>query len=64
MGLLGKNQDKLINKLFSQLKLRPISLNREHIKICNENVIIHVRGGDFLKIKNLNIFFEYFLCIG
>ena len=30
-------------------------MNREHIKICNENVIIHVRGGDFLKIKHLNI---------
>ena len=44
-----------INELFSQLKLRPISLNREHIKICNNNVIIHVRGGDFLKIKHLNI---------
>ena len=44
-----------INELFSQLKLRPISLNREHIKICNENVIIHVRGSDFLKIKHLNI---------
>ncbi len=44
-----------INNLFSQLKLRPISLSREHIKICNENVIIHVRGGDFLKIKHLNI---------
>jgi len=44
-----------INELFCQLKLKPISLNKEHIKICNENVIIHVRGGDFLKIKHLNI---------
>ena len=44
-----------INELFNQLKLRPINLNREHIKICNENVIIHVRGGDFLNIKHLNI---------
>ena len=44
-----------INELFSQLKLRPIYLSREDIKICNENVIIHVRGGDFLKIKHLNI---------
>jgi len=49
-----------INELFSQLKLRPIYLNREHIKICNENVIIHVRGGDFLKIKNLNICDNYY----
>jgi len=49
-----------LNELFSQLKLRPISLNREHIKICNENVIIHVRGGDFLKIKHLNICDSYY----
>ncbi len=49
-----------INELFSQLKLRPISLNREHMKICNENVIIHIRGGDFLKIKNLNICDNYY----
>ena len=42
-------------ELFSQLKLRPISLNREHTKICNDSVIIHVRGSDFLKIKQLNI---------
>ena len=49
-----------INELFSQLKLRPISLNKEHIKICNENVIIHVRGGDFLKIKQLNICDNYY----
>lgn len=44
-----------IKELFSQLKLRPIYLKRDHIKICNENVIIHARGGDFLKIKHLNI---------
>ena len=49
-----------INELFSQLKLRPIYLSREHIKICNENVIIHVRGGDFLKIKHLNICDNYY----
>ena len=49
-----------INELFSQLKLRPIYLKREHIKICNENVIIHVRGGDFLKIKHLNICDNYY----
>ncbi len=49
-----------INKLFSQLKLRPIYLKRDHIKICNENVIIHVRGGDFLKIKHLNICDNYY----
>ena len=45
---------KKINELLSQLNLRLISLNREHIKVFNENVIIHIRGGDFLKFKNLN----------
>ncbi len=35
-------------------------MNREQIKICNENVIIHVRGGDFLKIKHLNICDNYY----
>ncbi len=49
-----------MNELFSQLKLRPIYLNNEHIKICNENVIMHVRGGDFLKIKHLNICDNYY----
>ncbi len=49
-----------LNELFSQLKLRPIYLNKKHIKICNENVIIHVRGCDFLKIKNLNICDNYY----
>ena len=44
-----------INKLIKELKLRPINLNKDHLKICNENVIIHIRGGDFLSIKNLNI---------
>ena len=23
---------------------------------CDENVLIHIRGGDFLAIKNLNIY--------
>ena len=49
-----------INELFSQLKFRPISLNREHIIIYNKNVIIYVMGGDFLKIKNLNICDNYY----
>ena len=50
---------KELNELFTQLELRPIYLDKEHIKICNENVIIHVRGGDFLKIKHLNICDNY-----
>ena len=41
--------------------MKPIKLNKEQIKLCNQNVIIHVRGGDFLSIKNLNICkFEYY----
>ena len=42
-------------ELFSQLKLRKIILDKKNLKVCNEDVIIHIRGGDFLNIKNLNI---------
>ena len=42
-------------ELFSQLKIKRINLNKKNLKICNENVIIHIRGGDFLNIENLNI---------
>ena len=41
--------------LFSTLKLKPIILDNDQQKLCNENVVIHIRGGDFLSIKNLNI---------
>jgi len=44
-----------IKKAFSQLKLRQIELNKEYLQICNKDVVIHLRGGDFLKIPNLNI---------
>ena len=44
-----------LKKAFSQLKLRQINLNKKYIPICNDEVIIHIRGGDFLKISNLNI---------
>ena len=52
------NQDwdyKELYSLFSILKLNPIILNNHTQKLCNENVVIHIRGGDFLSIKNLNI---------
>ena len=50
-----------LNESFNQLKLLPIRLNDKHLKICNDNVVIHIRGGDFLKIKNLNICkFDYY----
>ena len=44
-----------LNSLFSILKLKPILLNDYKQKLCNQNVIVHIRGGDFLSIKNLNI---------
>ena len=44
-----------LNTLFSILRLKPIKLNKEKYELCNQNVLIHIRGGDFLSIKNLNI---------
>ena len=61
-----------LNSLFSILKLKPIKLNKEQLRLCDQNVVIHIRGGDFLSIKNLNICkidyyknsIEYFLSKG
>ncbi len=50
----GWEYEKL-RSLFSILKLKKIKLNKERLKICNQNVVIHIRGGDFLSINNLNI---------
>ena len=44
-----------LNKAFSQLKLKKIELSKEYLEICNNDVVIHVRGGDFLTIPNYNI---------
>ena len=44
-----------LSSIFSILKLKPIKLNKEQLQLCNQNVVIHIRGGDFLSIKNLNI---------
>ena len=44
-----------LKKAFSQLKLRQIELKKKHLQICNNEVVIHVRGGDFLSIPNLNV---------
>ena len=44
-----------LSTIFSILKLKPIKLNKEQLQLCNQNVVIHIRGGDFLSIKNLNI---------
>ena len=44
-----------LNSLFRILKLKPIKLNKERLKLGDQSVIIHIRGGDFLAIKNLNI---------
>ncbi len=50
-----------LNTLFRNLKLKPIELNKEQLELCNQNVVIHIRGGDFLSIKNLNICkFDYY----
>ena len=52
------NQDwdyRELDSLFRILKLKPILLNNYKQKLCNQNVVIHIRGGDFLSIKNLNI---------
>ena len=52
------NQDwtySKLNKLFKIFKLKPINLTEQQLKLCNQNVIIHIRGGDFISIKKLNI---------
>ena len=50
-----------LNSLFKTLKLKPIKLNKKQLKLCNQNVVIHIRGGDFLSIRNLNICkFDYY----
>ena len=54
-GYFQNWQYEKINQLFSQLRLKPIILKKEDLKICNENVLIHIRGGDFLKLRHLNI---------
>ena len=46
---------KTVNSLFRILKLKPIKLSDKNQKLCNQNVVIHIRGGDFLSIKHLNI---------
>ena len=44
-----------LKKAFSQLKLRQIELDKVSLQTCKKDVLIHVRGGDFLTIPNLNI---------
>ena len=72
-GYFNKNWNyESLYKLFSQLKLRKIILSKKNLKLCDENVIIHIRGSDFLNIENLNICqseyyrksIEYFLSKG
>ena len=51
-----------LNDAFSRLKLIPIELSQEYIEICNNDVVIHLRGSDFLKISDLNICnLEYYI---
>ena len=52
------NQDwsySKLSKLFKIFRLKPINLNEQQLKLCNQNVIIHIRGGDFISIKKFNI---------
>ena len=49
-----------LNPLLSELKLKTIKLHSKQLKICKEGAVIHIRGGDFLKIKNLNICKAYY----
>ena len=44
-----------LKKAFSQLKLKQIELDKVSLQTCKKDVVIHVRGGDFLTIPNLNI---------
>jgi len=55
-GYFNQNWDyESLYELFSQLKLKNVILNKKNLRVCNENVIIHIRGGDFINIRNLNI---------
>ena len=55
-GYFNQNWEyESLYELIAQLKLRKIILDKKNLKVCNEDVIIHIRGGDFLNIKNLNI---------
>ena len=50
-----------LKSLFSTLKLKPTKLNKKKLNLCNQNVVIHIRGGDFLSIDKLNICkFDYY----
>ena len=52
---------KELKPLFSILKLKAIKLNKKQLNLCNQNVVIHIRGGDFLLLKHLNICkFDYY----
>ena len=44
-----------LNIAFNDLKLQKIALGKEYLKNCSEDVIIHIRGGDFLNIPKLNL---------
>ena len=46
---------KQIDSLLRILKLKPIQLSDKNQKLCDQNVVIHIRGGDFLSLKHLNI---------
>ena len=44
-GYFNQNWDyKKLHSLFSVLRLKKIKLNKEQLTICNQNVVIHIRG--------------------
>ena len=55
-GYFNKNWTlSSLNYAFKQLKLREIGLSKEYLENCREDVIIHIRGADFLDLPNFNI---------
>ena len=55
-GYFNKNWTySSLDNTFNKLKLRRIGLGKEYLQNCREDVIIHIRGGDFLNIPQLNI---------
>ena len=44
-----------LHTLFKTFRLKAINLNEQQLSLCNQNVIIHIRGGDFISINKFNI---------
>ena len=61
-----------LNYAFNKLILQEIGVVKEYLQNCIKDVIIHIRGGNFLDMQKLNIskldyyknFMRYFISIG